>query len=757
MRALREFIVGGLSRWRYRLEKGQPHLIVFVMLCLVMGLMVVTGGLVLWVGGASSDPWTGMWDVFLHLSDPGYLGADEGTVGILVGTFMTVAGIVVFTSGIIAVVTTFLSEFLEDLARGGHAVAFHDHIVVIGWSEKVFSLVRELLSADGDNEIAILAPLSKADAERLLESRVFLPLERRRRQKLGQRLAVWKDPRRSVVYREGSPMIEADLDRVGTAQANRFILLSPDDGQGLADDVQMLREYLTVRNHRLRGAREQGDPRRPFACVVEITENRLREHVFLAAGQDPRQDAWVAQAIERDPARHLAVPDLPPRSADLVDVLTLINSDELITRALVQCAVQPRISGVYDVLLSFEGRDLTVVSPVQLADSLQRGGRAAWDGLVAQLSGDALPDGLVIAELARYLDNGQVLGALEPQEEGAARVLFDPADWRHRVPTGDPARDAAEGRLSLIVIADSVRTRGARRSPLSFRAAPHPAPRVQDARDRTTSGPPGHYRVLVLGSNRRLGTLIEQFAEYTEQYEHLDLALTIVDPELPDDLTQLLRLRTAEPFCVDSIRRQRADFSQWEVMRDLLQEGPEGGPAFDSVVLLAEDWDDDDVGVDARVVLGLVMLRAFRSDPRWAPRLAGTSVVAEILDGQNRALFEHEDWVTDVIVSNQYVSRFTAQVAHDVRVEELYRELFDFGGAEIYIRPLSHYVGEAPAGGWRWIDVVAAAGARREVGLGFLVAHPGDRVEAVVAPDGDRVVAGLEGGDVIGVLVLAED
>lgn len=753
-----EWLLGGLSRWRYQLEKGQPHLKLFVGLTGAMLLLILAGGLVLYVGGVTDTPADGMWWVFLHLSDPGYLGGDAGPVATVVGTFMTVAGIVVFTSGIIAIITDLLSSSLAELAEGGHDVAFDHHIVIIGWSEKLFSLVFELLQADRSNDIVILGQPDKSLADNELERRVFAPFDRHRRGLA--RLRMWEDPRRSVVYRQGSALVEADLVRVGAARASRFILLSADGGRGMAGDVQMLREYLTVRAHRLRlggdlGEHDHKRGRFRFSCVVEITQNRLREHVFLAAGLDPRADAWVADAMRRDPDRHDAVPDLPPPDVDRRDDLTLVNGDELITRALVQCAVQPRISGVYDSLLSFAGRDLMVIGSHELQQALgDRDSAARWEALRLRLESDQLPDADVLVELARQLRDVHVLGAMAPQAEGGSQLLFDPADWRRRLPTGDIERDRREGRLALIAVGDSVRTDlGHRRRQLALRAQPLPAPApssapAADVAPQAPARRAGQFRVLILGSNRRLGVLIEQFAAYTEQYDQLDLALTIVDPDLPDDLSTLLHQRAAIGFCASAIQALRQDFSEWSVMRSLLADAPGEGRAYDSVVLLSEDARQEGLGADARVVLGLVMLRAFRSDQRWAHRLDGTSVAAEILDPENRTLFEHQSWVTDVIVTNQYVSRFAAQMAHDVRVEDLYRDLFDFGGCEIYVRPLSSYAGPAPL---RFLDLVAVASQRGEVALGYLHGEADGSTRPVVAPDPAALL-----DHPVGVLVVAD-
>lgn len=752
-RQLADWMVGGLSRWRYQLEKGQPHLTVFLGLLTVMAGLMLGGGFILWVAGEATSPWAGMWWVFLYLTDPGYLGGATGPVQTTLGTVLTVVGIVVFTSGVIAIITNLLSAYLARLAQGGHDVAFSGHIVIIGWSDRVPALVFELLEADHDNEVAILASVPKRDADSELDRRVFRTF--RSATTAWQRLAFWRDARRNVVYRQGSPLVEADLRRVGAGKATRFILLAPEGRRGVDIDVQMMRTFLVIRDHRRTADEEAGllDPL-SLSCVVEITENRLREHVFLASGLDPRGDSWVAFELQRQGPERAAVPDPHTTSTAPDHDLTLVNSDELISRALVQCAVQPRLSAVHDELLSFTGRDFYVLDSHELNSHFSaRGGRQArarWQLLIQEAEARSRPDAEVPGQLARYLQNGLVIGALDFDERGADMLLLRPGDWRYRLPSGDQARDRAEGRLALVILGEgSRRGRLGGHEPLTVRPAPLPPP-VRGAYAPTDVGRARAYRVLVLGSNRRLGVLIEQFAQYTEQYHHLDLALTIVDPALPQDISTLLPHDDGEPFCESSIDVVRADFSEWSVLRGLLETGPQQGPAFDSIVLLSEDWDAEGTNVDARVVLGLVMLRAFRNDRRTAVRLGGTSVVAELLDSDNRRLFLREDWVTDVIVTNQYVSRFAAQVAHDHRVETLYREILDFGGREIYVRPVSAYQLEGPAP--RFLDLVAAGAHSGEIVLGIMRDTTDGRSLPSLAPDPSSALA-----DTTEVLVLADE
>jgi len=724
-----------IRRWGYRLEKGRPHVVGLMAVLALLVPLALISALILMVAGQERSFWDAVWWSVLHLSDPGYLGSDEGVVGRTLGGFMTLASLVFVTTFFIAFATSLVSHGVDRLRDGFLDVAFDGHTVILGWNGKVFALVEELFLADADVQVAILGDVPKEAADEEMQKRVFDAIRGRRG--LGRRMRFWRDKRRQVVYRQGNPLLERDLQRVGVRRAQHVIILAPEQGQGLATDIATLRVHLAVQQARQRDG-AGGPSADRLEVVSEITDDQFRTHSFMAAQVDPRADAWVQRKLERDTELERCLPALPVSEDH--DDLTLVNGDELVSRVLVQCAVQPRLSRVYDELLSFEGHEFYLLEQGWMRD-LPAEQRGRWEDLVRSAREIEDPDGegRVAVHFARHVQRGIVVGLLEAQEKGRHKVHFDLSaccehlgEWP-LLCLGPGARRGAGEESTVATV---------RRHGLSM-------PAVDGEGDRASEHDRPLYNVLILGHNRRVPVLIHQFADYTAQYgRELRLNLAFAAPELPRAQLKARAAEVREELSEEHLHLVEGDFLDWPVLTRLLRgQGEDGerllgeGASWDAILLLAEDFQIDDQRLDARVLLGLVMLRAIRSDPTMKDLLRGASVVAEILDRRNRDIIEDARWITDVIISNQYVSRFIAQVSIDSRVEDVYRELFDFADREIYARDLEHY---APPGedvvGRTFLAVFTAAARRGEIAIGYTRDPRADDFQErpfVLAPDAD--------------------
>jgi hypothetical protein len=119
--------------------------------------MAVLIGLVALAAGAllrSLDPAFGSfgeatWWAFLRLTDPGYLGDDEGAVRRTISTIVTVLGYVIFVGAVIAILTQWLNQLVGRLQSGLTPIAQRNHVVVLGWTTRTAAIVEELLLSGG--------------------------------------------------------------------------------------------------------------------------------------------------------------------------------------------------------------------------------------------------------------------------------------------------------------------------------------------------------------------------------------------------------------------------------------------------------------------------------------------------------------------------------------------------------------------------------------------------------------------------------
>ena len=661
-----------LREWRYRLEKGRPHLILLVGLLLLIIAISVVGGLLVYALGAGDSASTSIWWTFLHVTDPGYLGDDSTPGKAILGTIFTILGMVTFMAGLVGILTSLITSGLIGLREGGAPIAFRQHIVIVGWNARVFTLVTDLLHADDNHKIAILARLEKSDAEQQLEKRVFNPIE------LEQGSKAAHGARGQVVYRQGTPLVDHDLNRVAAAHATRFILLATNTKMAdRAADVSQIRSLYSIERSHIEGSCSSNR----FNTVVELASDQLRSHAFYSLRIDPRLDAWVAY-YEEQLEKHGRRSFLPkPGAAASSNDMTAVNTDQIVSRVIVQCALQPFLSVVYEELFSFRGKELILWQPDQ-----------QWHDIWADMLALQVEKRTVF--LARHMANGLVIGKVSERS-----FSFDPADW------SELNHDS-----QYVVLCDKQ----------FWSEKPNNTQCEDEFAGLCQLESPTHgnrYRVLVLGLNRRFPLIVEQFIDYAEQRDGTSLTIDVVALEDEMSLTQL-------PAEIE-LNFRKADFTDWSVLGELL----ETEASYNTIVLLGEDTQIDDPEVDARVTLALVMLRAYQDDDTWSKTLEGVNIVAEVHDPRNRDILKQVKLVGDVVVGDEYVSGFIAQMCIDHRLEELCRELLDYGNCEIYTRHFSAGDGAVCFG-----DLINTSAKSGEMAIGFLKQTDGAGMLPILAP-----------------------
>jgi len=172
---------------------------------------------------------------------------------------------------------------------------------------------------------------------------------------------------------------------------------------------------------------------------------------------------------------------------------------------------------------------------------------------------------------------------------------------------------------------------------------------------------------------------------------------------------------------------------------------------FDHIIAMCPSDDMDPQRADARTLVTLLHLRDLLGDE--VDGETGPSIVSEMLDDRNRELAQVTQ-VDDVIVSDQVLSLILAQISENPALGDVFADLLDADGSEIYLRPVSDYVDVGlPVS---FATVVAAASLRSEAALGLrIVAEKGDDDGGVkVNPPKSLTFTPAPGDRVV---VLAED
>jgi voltage-gated potassium channel Kch len=216
--------------------------------------------------------------------------------------------------------------------------------------------------------------------------------------------------------------------------------------------------------------------------------------------------------------------------------------------------------------------------------------------------------------------------------------------------------------------------------------------------------------ILLLGWNHR----VLQIARELDAYAAPGSGLTIV---------------TDDPAAVEALDVLRADLSNQALRfvaksttnRAVLDDLDVAGYQHVLVVSPVDRYDAQ--RADARTLVTLLHLRDIASNVGHP-----FSITSEMADVRNRTLAEVTR-ADDFIVSDRLISLLLTQVAENKELNAVFTDLFDAGGSEVYLRPVSDYVvtGRPVA----VATVVEAARRLDEVAIGYRIrAQSGDATRA---------------------------
>lgn len=290
--------------------------VVTLVLILVFAVFVSITGLEPGQGNVKGGFLGRVLTTFFHTLDPGTVAGDSGTWRYIVTMLvLTVAGLFI-VSALIGVIATGIDDKLAELRRGRSLVIEKDHTVILGWSDSVFAIVRELSIANESRKrpaVVILAEQDKVDME----------------EQLREKIDDLKGTR--VVCRTGSALDLGDLALTNHGLARSIIVLSPG---GDEPDSEVIKTLLALTH--------EGDG--PH-IVAEIQDPQNLEAARLVGG----------------------------------DRTVIVDKRETIARLIVQTSRQSGAAAVYTELFDFDGDEIYFHSDSSLAGGTYRDALAAYE------------------------------------------------------------------------------------------------------------------------------------------------------------------------------------------------------------------------------------------------------------------------------------------------------------------------------------------------------------------------------------------
>ncbi|XP_021290294.1 ion channel CASTOR-like isoform X1 [Herrania umbratica] len=272
-------------------------------------MLICLGGLALF--GVTHDSLADcLWLSWTFVADSGNHANSEGIGPRLVSVSISFGGMLIFAM-MLGLVSDAISEKFDSLRKGRSEVVEQNHTLILGWSDKLGSLLNQLAIANASLGGGIVVVMAERDKEEMELDIAKMEFDFRGT---------------SVICRSGSPLILADLKKVSVSKARSIIVLA-EDGNADQSDARALRTVLSLTGVKegLRGH-----------IVVELSDLDNEVLVKLVGGE----------------------------------LVETVVAHDVIGRLMIQCARQPGLAQIWEDILGFENCEFYIKRWPQL-DGMQ--------------------------------------------------------------------------------------------------------------------------------------------------------------------------------------------------------------------------------------------------------------------------------------------------------------------------------------------------------------------------------------------------
>ncbi len=283
---------------------------------------------------------------------------------------------------------------------------------------------------------------------------------------------------------------------------------------------------------------------------------------------------------------------------------------------------------------------------------------------------------------------GKTFGEVLNAYEDSAIIGFQQADGSIKLnPAMDTRLERGEKVIAISADDDTIKLSGISTLPI----------KANLINSGTTREDPKPEKGLLIGWNDSAATIVSELDNYVP---HGSSVTVVADESYREEVKESANFDNQKVIFMGGDTTDRTLLDELNVAE------------FDHVIVLA-DTRLDVQAADARTLITLLHLRDI-AEKDSTP----FSIVSEMLDLRNRELAEVTK-VDDFIVSDHLISLMMSQLSENGDLDDVFTDLFDPEGSELYLKPASDYV--IPGQKVNFYTVVEAAKQRGEVAIGYRV------------------------------------
>ena len=194
---------------------------------------------------------------------------------------------------------------------------------------------------------------------------------------------------------------------------------------------------------------------------------------------------------------------------------------------------------------------------------------------------------------------------------------------------------------------------------------------------------PKSHRVALLNWTTKTPIILEKLCSYLPENSEL---CAYVSTNIPEMDSLLMNLKKGYPDIDISIIE--LDLNDLKVLDQIQPQD------FDSILILSPGGTTIEE-MDAYVISLLIRIRQIlitksKSNSKDEKLIKWPKLITEVMDSENIDIILNSG-VEDFMVSNQFVSQIMAQVSEEPLALDVYDDLFQSEGSELYIKPASYY------------------------------------------------------------------